>query len=274
MSPQMKDESRVQVRVDERGIARVALTRADKHNGLDFDMVAALISAGRQLRRRRDVRVAILYAEGPSFCAGLDFKTVLGNPRRAFLGYLELFKPWRNRFQDVNLVWRDLGVPVIAAIHGNCFGAGMQLALAADVRIARPDAKLSIMESKWGLIPDMGGTVLLRNVLPRDVALELAMTGRVLSGEEAQRLGLVTRTAEDPLAAAMALAEELLVRSPDAVVATKRLFDGAWFASEYGALARERWWQFRLIGGRNQRIAMQRNMKQADIPYQPRKLGG
>lgn len=270
----MKDESRVRVAVDERGIARVALTRADKHNGLDFEMVDALLAAARQVRRRRDVRVVIIYGEGPSFCAGLDFKTVLGNPRRAFFGWLQLLKPWRNYFQSVNLNWRDLPVPVIAAVHGNCFGAGMQLALAADVRIARADAKLSIMEAKWGLVPDMGGTVLLRNVLRRDVALELAMTGRVISGTEAQQLGLVTRLAEDPLAAAENVAEELLARSPDAVAATKRLFDQAWFASEYGALAAERHWQLRLIGRGNQRVAIQRNTKQPDLPYLTRRLGG
>jgi len=122
-------------------------------------------------------------------------------------------------------------------------------------------------------VPDMGGTVLLRNVLRRDVAMELAMTGRIVSGEEAQQLGLVTRLAEDPLAAAEAVAEELLARSPDSVAATKRLFDQAWFASEYGALAAERFWQFRLIGRRNQRIAVERNTKQPDKPFLPRRLG-
>lgn len=269
----MIHKDRVRVDIDERGIARVAMTRVASHNGLDFDMVHGLIAAARQISKRRDVRVVILSGDGPSFCAGLDIKAVMGNRRKAIMGYLQLFKPWRNIFQDVNLCWRDLPVPVIAAIHGNCFGAGMQLALAADVRIARADAKLSIMEAKWGLIPDMGGTVLLRNVLPRDVAMELTMTGRIVSGDEAQRLNLVTRVAEDPLKAAEALADEILTRSPDSVAATKRLFDGAWFASEYGALAGERYWQFRLIGGRNQLIAAQRNIKQADLPYKPRKIG-
>lgn len=267
------DESRVRVRVDERGIARVSLTRAEKHNGVDFEMIAALRQSAKGLRKRRDVRAVILHGDGPSFCAGLDFKTVMGQPAKAFLGFMSLFKPWRNRFQDVNLCWRDLPVPVIAAIHGNCFGAGIQLALAADVRIARPDAKLSIMEAKWGLIPDMGGTVLLRNILPRDVATELAMTGRIISGTEAEALGLVTRTADDPLAEAEKLAAELLTRSPDAVTATKRLFDQAWFASEYGALAAERRWQRRLMGSRNQRIAVERNMKKAEQPFLPRRLG-
>jgi enoyl-CoA hydratase/carnithine racemase len=216
----------------------------------------------------------ILHGEGPSFCAGLDFKSVMAQPRKAFLGFLQLFKPWRNDFQRVNLDWRDLPVPVIAAIHGNCFGAGMQLALAADVRIATPDAKLSIMEAKWGLVPDMGATVLWRNVLRRDVAAELAMTGRIVSGQDGVALGLVTRLADDPLAAAESLASELLTRSPDSVSATKRLLDQSWFATEYGALAAERRWQRRLMGGRNQRIAVQNNMKKAETPFGPRRVGG
>jgi enoyl-CoA hydratase/carnithine racemase len=265
---------RVRVAVDARGVARVALTRADKHNGVDFEMVHALRRAVRALRRDRRVRVVILHGDGPSFCAGLDFKSVMAQPRQAFLGYLQLFKPWRNDFQRVNLDWRDLPVPVIAAIHGSCFGAGMQLALAADVRIARPDARLSIMEAKWGLVPDMGATVLWRNVLRRDVAAELAMTGRVVGGQEAVELGLVTRLADDPLAEAETLAAELLTRSPDSVSATKRLLDQSWFATEYGALAAERRWQRRLMGGKNQRIAVQNNMKKAETPFEPRRIGG
>lgn len=272
----MANEGRVRVAVDERGVARVALTRADKHNGLDFEMIRALLAASKSLKRRRDLRAVILYAEGPSFCAGLDFKAVMGQPQKALLGYLQLFKPWRNDFQNVNLNWRDLPVPVIAAIHGNCFGGGIQLALAADFRIARPDAKLSVMEAKWGLIPDMGGMALLRDLLPRDLALELTMTGRVLSGEESLRLGLVTKLADDPFAAAETLADEILTRSPDSVAASKRLFEDAWHGSEYGALAAERRWQRKLLGSKNQRIAVKNNLSaksEKGAPFLPRRIG-
>lgn len=265
-------KDRVRVELDERGVARVALNRPEKHNGLDFEMIAALRQAARRLRRERALRAVILYGEGPSFCAGLDFKTVMAKPLKAALGFTQLWLPWRNGFQSVNLDWRDLPVPVIAAVRGNCFGGGIQLALAADIRIATPDAKLSIMESKWGLIPDMGGTVTLRNILPRDVAIELAMTGRIISGTEARELGLVTRLADDPLAAADALVEEILTRSPDAVAATKKLFDRAWFASERTALAAERRWQRKLLGSANQKISVERNMKKADKAFLPRRI--
>ena len=191
-------------------------------------------------------------------------------PLKTALAFLPLFKPAANKYQNVSLVWRTLSVPVIAAIHGNCFGAGIQLALGADIRIASPDTKVSVMEAKWGLIPDMAGMVLLREVLPRDVAFELTTTGRVLSAAQAKELGLITHIEADPLAAAKALAAEIATRSPDASAAAKHLFREAWGASEYRALAAERRWQWRIIGRKNQRIAVARNTGKPDTPYQPR----
>ena len=140
--------------------------------------------------------------------------------------YPQLFWPIRNQFQRWSMGFRELGVPVIAAIHGNCFGAGLQLALGADMRISTPDARLSVLESKWGLVPDMGGPTLLRELVRVDVAKELTFTGRVLSGEQALRLGLVSHLDSDPLARARLLAEEISARSPDAVAAGKFLHAG------------------------------------------------
>lgn len=252
-------------------IAHVRLNRPDKHNGVDVALIEELIAVAKRLRRDKSLRAVILSGEGPSFCAGLDIKGVMsGGALKVALAFLPLWKPWANRYQNVSLIWRSLSVPVIAAIHGNCFGAGIQIALGADVRLAAPGSHISVMEAKWGLIPDMGGTVLLREVLPRDVALELTYTGRVLDAAEAQRLGLVTRVVDDPLAAAKALAAEIAQRSPDSVAAGKQLFDDAWGASEWGALAAERKWQRRLIGRRNQRIASARNTGKPDLPYAPR----
>lgn len=237
-------------------IARVTLTRADRHNGVDPEMMTAMAAAARRLRRLRHVRVVILAGEGPSFCAGLDVKAVLGSARARLLGLAALCSPLRNRFQDWSLAWRDLPVPVLAAVHGNCFGAGLQLALGADIRLCRPDARLSVMEARWGLVPDMGGTVLLRELVALDVAKELTMTARVISGVEAHALGLVTHLSDDPLADALALATEISERSPDAVAAAKFLLQTAWSGSEPEALAAERRWQRRVIGRRNQRIAV------------------
>lgn len=260
------------------GLAHVRLTRADKHNGMDFTMLHAVIEACRSLRRDRAIRVAVLSGEGASFCAGLDFKSVLAKPVSAAAGFAKLWKPTRNDFQAWSMAWRELPFPVIAAVHGNCFGAGIQLALGADIRIAAPDAKLSVMESKWGLVPDMGGAALLRELVAIDVAKELCFTGRVLSGVEALQLGLVTRVAVDPLAAAESLASEIATRSPDAVGAAKFLLQQAWHDDEAGALSFERQWQRRLMGRANQRIAVKNNLssdtQSKPKPYRPRSVSG
>jgi enoyl-CoA hydratase/carnithine racemase len=253
-------------------VAHVVLTRADKHNGMDITMLNAVNDAARQLAGDTSVRAVILRGEGPSFCAGLDFKTVMGNPTRAALAYTQLWWPMRNDFQRWSMAWRELGVPVIAAIHGNCFGAGIQLAMGADIRISTADAKISIMEAKWGLVPDMGGVALMRDLLPMDVAKELTFTGRIISGDEAAALGLVTHVDADPVARATALASEIAVRSPDSVAAAKYLLQEGWHGSDAEALSAERRWQRRVMGGANQRIAVKSNMEKTALPYKPRKL--
>jgi len=265
-------EARVRITV-EGEIAWVALTRPDRHNGMDFPMLAAVIKAQKTVRKMRNIRAVILHGDGPSFCAGLDFKAALGQPAKAGLMYTQLWWPFRNDFQQWSLGWRDIGVPVIACIHGNCFGAGIQLALGADFRFSTADARISILEAKWGLIPDMGGAVLLRELLPIDIAKELTMTGRVISGEEALALNLVTHVVDDPLAAARKLAEEIATRSPDSVAAGKFLFQESWTANRHGAERAERLWQRRLLGFANFRISVQRNQTQNDAPFKPRRLG-
>jgi enoyl-CoA hydratase/carnithine racemase len=269
-------ESRManRVRLDISGsLATVTLTRADKHNGMDLPMLEAVRAAARRLKKERRVRAVILIGDGPSFCAGLDVKALFGDKRAAAAGFAALWSPVRNKFQDWSMAWREVPAPVIACIHGNCFGAGIQLALGADLRIATPDAKISVMESKWGLVPDMGGAALLRELVPLDVAKELAMTGRILTGEQARALGLVTHLSDAPLEHAHRLAIEFETRSPDAVAAAKFLLQDAWGTGESGALAAERRWQRRLLGSRNQRIAVSRNLEKKDLPYGPRRIG-
>jgi enoyl-CoA hydratase/carnithine racemase len=267
----MSDRVRIEV---QSSLATVTLTRADKHNGMDMAMLDAVRGAAIRLRKDKRVRTVILRGDGPSFCAGLDFKSVFGSPKAAVIGLKALWSPVRNKFQDWSMAWREVPAPVIACIHGNCFGAGIQLALGADVRIATPDAKISVMESKWGLIPDMGGVALLRELVPVDVAKELAMTGRILSGAEAHELGLVSHLADDPVDAAHKLAAEIETRSPDAVAAAKFLMQEAFGRGESGVLAAERRWQRKLVGSRNQRIAVARNLEKKDLPYGPRRIGG
>jgi enoyl-CoA hydratase/carnithine racemase len=265
-------EQRVRVQL-EGNLALVTLTRADKHNGMDLLMLDQMIGAQKELENRRSLRAVIIHGEGPSFCAGLDFKSVLSKPATLAARYTELYWRSENRFQTWSMGFRRLGVPVIAAIHGNCFGAGIQLALGADIRISTADAQLAILEAKWGLVPDMGGAALLREVVRIDVAKELTMTGRVISGQEAHALGLVTHVSADPLAHARALAAEIETRSPDSVAASKFLLQSAWSADEAEALSAERRWQRRLLGLKNQRISVQRNQKKQDLPFSPRRIG-
>ena len=256
------------------GIATVTLNRPDKRNALDLAMFQAIDRCLRQLKRDRSVRAVILRGAGEDFCSGLDIKSVFANP---LIG-LKLLWKWlpgnANLAQRASVGWRRLPVPVIAAIHGRCWGGGLQIALGADYRFATPEASLSIMEAKWGIIPDMGGTLALRELLPVDVALRLASTADTLNGNETRALGLLTATDQDPYAAAQALAAGFVSRSPDSVAAAKRLYHYAWSPRERAVLARETILQWRLLLGANQKIAVQRAKAQAEQqpekPYRPR----
>ncbi len=248
-------EQRVRVRVDEH-VATVTLTRPEKHNALDIAMFEAILAAAERVAAEPQVRAVVLHGEGKSFCSGLDVASLMSVPGAVDGADSPLSEAVPNRFQRVAYDWVTLPVPVIAAIQGNCLGGGLQIALGADIRIARPDARLSVAEVKWGLIPDMSLTQTLPRLVAGDVARELTFTARVLDGEEAHRLGLVTRLAEDPLAAAQELASEIAGRSPDAVRAAKRLLGEAWAGPAEDGLALEAELQRRLIGSPNQIAAV------------------
>lgn len=243
------------------GVATVTMVRSDKHNALDRPMFEGLVNAAEQVAGDASVRAVVLHGEGKSFCSGLDVASFMSG--EGGTGVLLAREEGRlaNLAQRVAYDWSLVPAPVIAAIHGNCFGGGLQIALGADIRIAAPDSKLSIMEVKWGLVPDMGITQTLPRLLPIDVAKELTFSGRIVSGSEALELGLVTRTAEDPLAAALSLAEEISQKSPDAVRAAKRLYDETWTSSDAAAsLVLESELQTGLIGKPNQIAAVMAGM--------------
>ena len=251
------------ISVEERGHVRIVrLSRPDKLNALDLPMFRALMQVGEQLREDRSVRAVVLCGEGKAFCAGLDFAGFmsLGNDKDADL-LAEGSSPEVTRAQSAAHVFTTLPAPVIAAIHGYAFGGGLQIALGADIRIVHPEAQLSVMEIKWGLVPDMTGTQTLRHLVPQDVAKELTFTGRRLSGEEAVRLGLATRTADDPLAAAIELADEIATKSPDAIRAGKTLLSRAYTAEPAEGLRIEADIQKTLIGKPNQLEAVRANME-------------
>ena len=246
---------RVQIEVEDH-LATVTLTRSDKHNALDVPMFEGIIGAASQLRSEAGVRAIVLHGDGPSFCSGLDVASLMG-AQQGLDGLLDRVRgEVPNWFQRAAYDWILVPVPVIAAVHGSCFGGGLQIALAADIRIATPDAQLSVMEVKWGLIPDMSISRTLPRLVGIDVAKELTYTGRVFSGSEAQRLGVVTHVSDDPLGDARALAAEIAGRSPDAVRGAKRLFDEAWTGAAEETLALEAQTQLGLLGSPNQLAAV------------------
>ena len=229
------------------GIAQVRLDRADKHNALDLAMFHALARVQRRLAATRDLRAVVLCGAGVDFCSGLDVKAAM-HDRLGMVRLLWKWLPWQaNLAQRAGVGWRRLRVPVIAAIHGRCWGGGLQIALGADFRIAAPDASLSVMESRWGLIPDMGGTLALRELLGRDQAMKLAMTAEEISGERALQLGLVTALDRAPLESALRFAAELTGRPEAAVNGVKRLYRRSWSGSQGAALCRETVYQARIL---------------------------
>jgi len=248
--------SRVALEVDGH-VAEVRLSRGDKHNALDFAMFEGLNAAIERLRGERSVRVVVLSGEGPSFCSGLDFPSFLAAGRPID----EMLTPQAgsdaNIAQHVAYGWQTLPMPVIAAVHGNCIGGGAQIALGADVRIVAPDARISIREASWGLIPDMGITRSLPRLVRFDIAKELLLTARFVAGAEAVDIGLATRLADDPLAAAHTLAAEIAALSPDATRRAKLLLEEAWGMPAAESLALEEKLQRELLGSPNQVKAVQ-----------------
>src|SRR5258705_2273566 len=243
------------------GVATVTMVRADKHNALDQAMFEGLMNAAEQLADDLSVRAVVLHGEGKRFCSGLYIASLMEGRGGTDVLLARDGDRLANFAQRVTYDWSLVPAPVIAAIHGKCFGGGLQIALGADIRIAAPDAKLSVMEVKWGLVPDMGITQTLPRLVPIDVAKELTFTGRTVSGTEASALGLVTRVADDPLAAALELAGEIAQKSPDAIRAGKRLYNETWCSSDTAAaLVLETELQVGLIGSPNQIAAVTAGM--------------
>lgn len=251
-------------------IAWVWLNRPEKLNALTLDTLHQLTDVARTLRADKELRGVVLAGRGDSFCAGLDFATVMKTPQRMVADLIVNPVTGVNAFQSACSAWRDLPVPVVAAVRGNCLGGGLQIALAADFRVVSPSAQLAVLESRWGLIPDMTGVRTLAEVVGIDTAKLLTMTGRLVDGESAVACGLATQTADDPESVARDLIHEIATRSPDATAAAKRLFRDTWTSSERRTYHRERVEQFALLFGRNATIARNRAMKKNDESYLPR----
>ena len=259
-------ENRVEL-VVESGIAYVKLNRPEKHNALDLAMFDAINRTIDTIKKNRNVRVVIVSGNGESFSSGLDVKSLLSSGK----GALKLLWKWlpgnANQAQKVSIGWRRLKVPVIMALHGKCWGGGMQVALGGDFRFASPDCSLAIMEARWGLIPDMGGTAGLMECVSSDHAIKLAMTAEPVDANHAREIGLITEVVDEPLKAAKQLAQNLIERSPDTNRAIKKVYHQIWGLSERRILAKETMNQIKILLGKNQRIAVKRAQGKTDLDY-------
>lgn len=239
-------------------IAHVRLNRPEKLNSLTLGVLDELIAIAGTIRADRSVRAVVIAGEGRSFCAGLDFASAMKKPQALAASFVP--RPWRgtNQFQEACWAFRRLPVPVIAAVHGHCFGGGLQLAMAADWRFTTADAQWSILESKWGLIPDMSGLQSLSQQLRADVLKRLTMTSETVDGTRAVEFGLaseVTAEGTDPVDAAVELAAQIATRSPDATAYGKKLVDETWARGARATFALERIRQFRLLVASNTKVA-------------------
>lgn len=243
-------------------VADVMLNRADKLNAVDLQMFEALGTVADTIAGDRSVRAVVLYGAGSNFCAGIDL-SVLADAELDFGEALNtpVGPSPANIFQRAAFAWRELSIPVICAIEGVAFGAGLQIALGADIRYAAKDAKLSIMESKWGIIPDMGISTTLRDLVTPDRVKELSWSARILDSEEAQTLGLVTAVVEDPVATSRRFARDCAAKSPDAIRGIKTLVNQGWQATESESLALEARLQSGIIAGENQLEAVSANLE-------------
>lgn len=256
------------IRNDHEGVVEVRLNRPEKMNALDTGMFTSLANVGEELKKDPGLRAVVLSGEGRCFCAGLDMgnfaKMAEGGGAGVNGNGLEPRTHGdSNLAQYVAMVWREVPVPVIAAVHGVCFGGGLQVALGADMRFATPDSQWAVMEVKWGLVPDMGGMVLLNELVRPDVFRELCYTGRMLSGQEAFELGLATHVGGNPREEALAMAHTIAGKSPDAIRAMKRMLNSAITPKEEAAriLLEESREQDRIIGSANQVEAVYANLE-------------
>ena len=220
----MNFQDRVSIDLADNGVAQVRFTRGDKMNALDGAQFEAVLEAGQALREMKGLRVAVLSGEGRAFCAGLDLSSMAAGGSNPQAKLVDRTHGNANRAQEAAMTWRKCPVPVIAAVHGVCFGGGLQIASGADIRVVHPATRMAVMEMKWGLVPDMGGYALWRGLVRDDILRELTYTNREFSGEEALGLGFATMIDDDPLAKATALAETIANKNPDAIRGSKRLF--------------------------------------------------
>ncbi len=249
-------------------VALAMLNRPEKYNALDLRMFNALGEAAESLASEKKVRAVVLHGAGDNFCAGIDIGVLTDPNVKIDESMLAPLSPSAaNLFQRAAYAWRELPVPVICALNGTTFGGGLQIAVGADLRYAAADTRFSIMETKWGLIPDMAISTTLRDIVRADQLKELAWSARIFGAAEALQLGIITEIHDDPLTAARKVAQECANKSPEAIRGIKRLVNEAWHLSEAEALALEAKLQLGIIGSANQTEAVMANLEKRNPEF-------
>jgi enoyl-CoA hydratase/carnithine racemase len=261
MRHEFRENDRVSLALGADGVAQVRLTRADKLNALDPAMLESLLDVGKSLFDTPGLRAVVLAGEGRAFCAGLDLAAMAGSDGLGAISLTDRTHGNANLFQQVALQWRKLPVPVIAAVHGVCFGGGLQIAGGADMRVVDPAARLAVMELKWGIVPDMGGFALWRGLVREDVLRLMTYTNAEFTGEDALAYGFATLCDPDPVKRATTIAAEIATRSPTAIRSAKSLFNRSVDLSLEEILSAESVEQQRLLGSRNQLEAVASQME-------------
>jgi enoyl-CoA hydratase/carnithine racemase len=264
---ELQNDDCIQLTLSNEGIAHLQLVRAAKLNSINNDMLNALLRAGELLRSSEGVRCVVLSGQGKAFSAGIDMEYLKGNVEPKEVTIVDRTHNDCNEYQQLVMQFRRMPVPVIAAIHGVCYGAGLAIASGADIRVATPDARLSLKELKWGIIPDMASFIVWKGIVREDQLATLVYTAKDVNGIEAQSLGLVTEVAEDALAKAMALAKDISEKNPDAIQEAKRLFEISRNADVDEILLEESRAQHRLAGSPNQIEAVVSQMQKRKPVY-------
>ena len=239
----------------------VRFNRPDKLNALDTEQRDAILRVGQEIRDNPAIRAVVLTGEGRAFCAGIDVAAAFAAQGTIDDKLETRTHALTNDWQQIAWQWRELPVPVIAAVHGVAFGGGLQIMMGADIRFVAPDTKLSIMEMKWGIIPDMAGTQLFRHTVRDDVIRMLTYTARTFSGEDALRYGFATELSDTPFEAALALAHEIAGKNPSAVVLAKKVLNEAPYLSVEDGLMMESVEQDKIIRSKNQLEAVFASMQ-------------
>ena len=244
-------------------IAEITLNRPEKLNALTFEMLDHISEIGKKLKKDKNLKLVVIRGKNKIFSSGIDFNqfySLASNEELLKTLFKKISKKFGNKLQEPCIIWKSIKVPVISILEGPVFGAGLQLALGSDIRIANTDAKISIMETKWGLIPDMGISQFLPSLLKYDNALDIALSSQIINAHDAEKMGLVTKVVTNPDKTLLEYINTMNEVSLDAIKGLKKLLSKSWYKNKK-LLPLEAKIQKMLIGSDDQLRAVFKNLK-------------